>query len=1092
MGGPIGAEDLYRFRWIDHVRLSRDGERVAYQIGWADLDSRQNRSRVVVRRVLEPEPIEPTGGPHRDHSPEWSSDGRRLAFISKVGAVDQLFVIDFNAGGETRRLSSIPEGVADPRWSPDGNRIAFIGTVMSDPEAVVDDPRPPENREQVRRAPVARIARRLDYKHDGQGYVDGRYHHLFVVSVSGGDVTQLTTGAWDVTGFDWAPDGTRLIASGNAEPGADLQRELNLYVVDLAGNRHRMGGGLTLSAPSWSPRGDFIAFIAPNGLDAGLLERLWVVPLTGEPPRCLTKAFDLAVNDSVISDMRAGHSSRLAWSSEGDRVFFLASGPGVTSLYSSDLEGNVRQEAGGQRRIFDFDTASGVLAFAASDSNNPGELHLMTQGAEARLTDLNPWLRDRYIAQPERHQFTAPDGWMIEGWVLKPAGLDPAKVHPLVLQIHGGPHGQYGWAFFHELQVLAGLGYVVLYVNPRGSDGYGERFRREVVRDWGGKDFADLMSALDQIIARTGYVDTHRLGIGGGSYGGYMTNWAIGQTDRFSAAVSMRSIANLVSEYAQHDIVLWGALELGPPPYPDTDELWKRSPIRYVQKIRTPLLLTCGEMDLRCAISQSEEMFGAMRLLGKTVELVRFPEESHDLSRSGRPDRRVERLRRISGWYERFLGTAAADRIQEEEATQVLPIPVFPKQEPPPAPEVEIAPEPEPVPEPLLLAEHGQDESGDMAPEPAPPEPDVVPEFHTAEAMAELTATDTLVLATLASAEPEIAEPDAVPVFPGPERGLDDVPAEAESTPELQVAAAEGDPEPAYELEHEPEPEPEFLAQESELESEPKPEPEPASEPAPEPLIAVQAPPPEPEPEPVVSGEPLAPEPEPEPEAEPEPVASAEAPAPEHEPVVAADQPAPEPVAAEPWLQAEQPGAAAAETHPAEHASEPVPQPAAVDSAKATMLRWPGGTAPGNGTRSTKTDTFDEATSIIPAWQHAASADAKRTVSLQAVPIEQIAAGAGFAALLTFESGPFAGRIVALPNQMVTVGRAPDNDIVVGDPATSGHHGRIEQRNGFFWISDLGSTNGTMVNGEPVIEKQLTEGDMIAIGQNTMRFTLEN
>ncbi|OLB96017.1 MAG: hypothetical protein AUI15_14835, partial [Actinobacteria bacterium 13_2_20CM_2_66_6] len=671
MAAPITPEDLYRFRWIDHVRLAPDGERVAYQVGWADATSRQNRSRIVVRRLLDPEPIEPTGGALRDHSPEWSPDGRKLAFLSKVGASDQLFVLDLTTGAPARQVTTLPEGVSSPLWSPDGARIAFTGGVLSDPEAVVDDPRLPEGREQVRRPPVARVVRRLDYKHDGQGYVDGRYRHLFAVSAVGGDPKQLTSGPWDVTDFDWSPDSKRLVVAGNAETGADLQRELNLYLIDLDANRLRLGGGFYLSSPIWSPRGDQIAFIAPNGLDVGLLERLWVVPLNGGGPRCLTLNFDRAVGDSVINDMRAGHATRICWSAGGDRVYFLASGPGVTAVQSVDLDGNVRDEAGGQRRIYDFDVASGVLAFCASDPGHPGELYMLTNGAEARVTDLNPWLHDRYVAQPEQHHFDAPDGWRLEGWVLKPPGYDPNRLHPAVLEIHGGPHGQYGWSFFHELQILAGMGFVVFYMNPRGSDGYGERFRREVVRDWAGKDYVDIMSSLDQVIERTGYMDATRLGVGGGSYGGYMTNWIIGQTNRFAAAVSMRSICNLVSEYAQHDIVLWGVLQFGPPPWPDLDELWRRSPIRYVRNISTPLLLTAAEMDLRCAMSQSEEMFGAMRLLGKTVELVRFPEESHDLSRSGRPDRRVERLRRIAAWYERYLGTATAERAAPEEETQI-------------------------------------------------------------------------------------------------------------------------------------------------------------------------------------------------------------------------------------------------------------------------------------------------------------------------------------------------------------------------------------------------------------------------------------
>jgi len=457
-------------------------------------------------------------------------------------------------------------------------------------------------------------------------------------------------------------------------------------------------------------------------------------------------------------------------------------------------------------------------------------------------------------------------------------------------------------------------------------------------------------------------------------------------------------------------------------------------------------------MDLRCAISQSEELFGAMRLLGKTVELVRFPEESHDLSRSGRPDRRVERLRRIAGWFERFLGTAATDRVAEE-ATQVLPT--------------------------LSVA---------TLEEPATNAVDAQPETPAMEAAAAPDELDTLVLETVATAEPvvglngpetTIVEPEALPVLPEPGAEYDLAPESEESAPELQVAAAETESALVHEPEPPVDPEPAteqvMAVDEPALESVPEPESlESAAEAEPEPAAE-----PEPQPEPV-----LATEPEPEPELAPEPEPEAEPVGPS-DPWMEAEQSAA--VKTEPVLAVAQPEATAAEPEPVAQAAEP----AMTDPTRATMLRWPSGTSPGNGTQATVPEAFDEATSIIPAWQHS-DADSKRTVSLQALPPEQVAGGGAFAALLTFESGPFAGRIVALPNQMVTIGRAPDNDVVVGDPATSGHHGRIEVRSGFFWISDLGSTNGTLVNGEPVIEKQLADGDQVAIGQNTLRFTLES
>ena len=1098
MTAPIRPEDVYRFRWIDHVRLSRDGERVAYQLHWADAESRSNRSRVVVRRLLDPEPVEASAGVRRDHSPEWSPDGRHLAFISRRGAVDQVFVLDLS-GNEPAQVSSVAEGSNGPVWSPDGTHIAFIGTVLSDPEGVVDDPRPPDNAEQVRRTPVARVARTLNYKHDGRGYVDGRHHHVFVVGADGGQATQLTEGAWDVEGFDWSPDGTRLAAIGNIDPEADLHRETHLYAVDFTGTLEQLTTGYDLSSPAWSPRGDLIAFVAHQSEDAGLLERLFVVPATGGKARCLTESFDQSVADGLVTDMRAGHGIRICWSRDGDRIYFPASGPGVTGIYSVDLDGNVRAEVGGQRRIFDFDVAAGVIAFCASDTSDPGELHVIMKGAEARLTDLNPWLRERYIAQPEEHSFTAPDGWVLQGWLLKPPSFDASRAYPLVMEVHGGPHAEYGWAFFHELQILAGMGFLVFYVNPRGSDGYGELFRRAVVRDWGGKDYLDLMAALDQLIERAGYVDTTRMGIGGGSYGGYMTNWAIGQTDRFAAAVAMRSISNLVSEYAQHDIVLWGRLEMGPPPWPEPDELWRRSPIRYVQNVKTPLLLTCGEMDLRCAMSQSEEMFGALRLLGKTVELVRFPEESHDVSRNGRPDRREERLKRIAGWFERFLGTETSERRAPEPA----------------AAPVETAPAEVPAePEPMAEQPDGEKEAIGAESVAAASVAEAPADQELANFEADATPLVEELPIEAAAAEPE-PQPDAAA-----QEMADALAEPAPTEPEAQQPMAEADA-PAAET---PAPEPaEPVAAAAEPEAPPIPDlaetlpPTHADEATqalpvqaasdvaetlpPATVLEVASTVPEPAQDATATMQTLQPR-------EPAPAAATASPSstataglvPTWDAAPAAapgltptwDSAPPQPAWENP--PAEAPVAPAPAQQP--EAQPVVSAPAAAHEAApsnpvvSTVIAWPapGATDPGNGLESSDAGSPEAATSIMPAWQPQSAGGTKETLALHAVPPD--AFGAEPPAKLTFETGPFASRVVGIPEQSATVGRAPDNDIVIGDPATSGRHCRVELRAGSYWISDLGSTNGTLVNGEPIIDRQLEHGDVVSIGQNTIRFTL--
>jgi dipeptidyl aminopeptidase/acylaminoacyl peptidase len=659
---PLTADDIFAFSWIDHVRMNPAGDRLAYVVRRADRKAVDYRSQVFTRGVgADAAVVQATAG-LQDGSPEWAPDGRRLAYLAKKGPVAQLWVLDPDAG-DARQLTSLPFGVSSPSWSPDGLWIAFIGSVIGHPEGVVADPRPPDGGpDATPRAPIARVAQGLDYKFDGRGYLDGRRSHLFIISVDGDESRQLTFGRWDVAGFDWSPDSSQLALAGNAEADADLMETNFLYVVSATGGElHQVAGGMDIGVPRWSPTGASIAFAGTDEL-AGSYTRLWLVSPEGGDQRCITAQHDICLGDHCITDMRGGHGFEINWRDDGTRIVFPVAVPGRTEIWSTNLSGTeLRQEVTGNREIYDWDLAGDRIAFVAADPTTPGDLSVYDAGGESRLTRLNGFLDKRSLALPERMEFTAADGLKLEGWLLKPEGFDPARKWPLVMEIHGGPHGEYSWAFFHEFQILAGQGYLVFYVNPRGSCGYGEAFQKACVQDWGGKDYQDLMTSLDQLIERTGFVDSDRMGVGGGSFGGFMTNWIVGHTDRFKAAVSMRSIANFVSDFRACDIALWNDQEMGRLDWTDPRSVWDRSPIRYVESIRTPLLLTHGEMDLRCPIHQAEELFGALRVLRREVELVRFPEETHDLSRSGRPDRRVERLNRIAGWFKKHIPLGARE-----------------------------------------------------------------------------------------------------------------------------------------------------------------------------------------------------------------------------------------------------------------------------------------------------------------------------------------------------------------------------------------------------------------------------------------------
>ena len=686
-------DELYRLRIATEPRLSPDGRHAVatLQTVAPGFDGYRHALWLVPTDGAAP-PRQLTLGTKHDRHPRFSPDGRTLAFISDRRSVvedvaageasdardredlNQVHLLPLD-GGEARRLTDLPRGVDAFEWSPDGTRIVVVSASHGATRA-----------EDQRRRRLARAAEpgspppsdyrfvdRLDYMLNGKGFTYDRVAHLWLVDVDSGTASRLTDGRRSDSDPAWSPDGERIAFAANRRRDADLVNARDIHVVDV-GSRvvtAITGGPRTqFFRPAWLPEGRSIAALGHRYEGrGGSRNDVWLFAADGSDAgsaggRNLSARHDLMPGSGMNSDVTPGEVASLIPSGDGRWLHLSAPIGGACELWRIGVaDGRLERLTEGRQYISAWHAVPGATAgrtrigYLRSTPTELSDLWLLdvggrSAGAPRRLTSFNAEvLADLELREPiERH--STVDGRDIQGWFL-PAGDGP---RPLVVEIHGGPHTLYGWAPIWEFQVLAAAGIGVFACNPRGSEGYGQAFNDANHRDWGPGPMRDVLAGVDALVA-DGLADRDRLGVTGGSYGGYLTNWIVGHDQRFRAAMTCRSVSDMGVLFTTGDISggLWATLEFETTPWEDPAYFREISPLAYADAIRTPLLIQHSERDIRTTIAQGEALFTVLRSLRRPVRLMRVPDETHELTRSGTPFRRVENLRIVESWFRHFL-----------------------------------------------------------------------------------------------------------------------------------------------------------------------------------------------------------------------------------------------------------------------------------------------------------------------------------------------------------------------------------------------------------------------------------------------------